>query len=193
MQRARFVVHVVGAFVGHVGRAAIGAGRAPVRRPAHPDGAGHRVARGVQDAQFPRALDHGERPPAVGGEWRIVRRCPHGDLRHDLVGGRVQQLDRVDPGEGKEHPPPVWAQLEPAGCLVQRHAPDFLPLGQVQPDERRGALLLGGDPPRAPVSTQRAVVWLGDRHVADHAVRRGVDDQRAVRAPARDQHSATVP
>ena len=42
------------------------------------------------------------------------------------------------------------------------------------------------------VPAQRAVVRLGDRNLADHAVRPRVDDQRAVRAPARDEHTAPV-
>ncbi len=33
---------------------------------------------------------------------------------------------------------------------------------------------------------------LGDGHLADHAVRRGIDDHCAVRAPAQDEHPPTV-
>src|SRR5439155_522985 len=86
-----------------------------------------------------------------------------------------------------EHSLVKWAVWR----LVQRYPRHFLPRGQVQPDERRGALLLGGHPRCAPVLAQRAVVGLGDRHLANDAIRRRVDDQRAVRAPARDQHPAT--
>jgi hypothetical protein len=93
-----------------------------------------------------------------------------------------RDLDRFDAGEREEHLATVRAQLEAARRLVERDARRLLPCVEIQPDDR--ALLLRGDPGDAPVAAEGAVVRLGDRHLTDHAIGRGPDDERTVRAPA---------
>ena len=163
-----------------------------MRHSAHLDCASWRVAIGIEQVQLARSLSHDHAELAVWREQRMVWRGARRNLRDDLIGCHVQDLQGVHAGLGEEHLGSVRADVQRPRRVVDRDRARHGATGDVDDCQCLGACLLTGRVHRLAIGSDGEVVGLRDRHLPDHLVGAGVDRLDLVGTEASHQDAAAV-
>src|SRR5262249_39007706 len=123
--------HVVGYLIGHVGQAVVGRGGDPVRHVADLDGARRRVGLRIKQVQFARPLSDDHSQFAVRSEQRMMGRRTSRNLRHDLIGGTVQNQNGSTAASVKKTSLPSGLTFSARGVWSSETEPVSAPLGML--------------------------------------------------------------